>query len=123
MLHIRMISGEELTAIPVEEVSSVGDVKRRLQELHGLPRRFRQRLLLQGSNRNLDDADELHFPQDLELVVLSFSSPSPAQVDEIVAAARNGSVKEADVLNGRQELQQKLESLVASPVQPPGPGA
>ena len=26
MLHIRMISGEELTAIPVEDVSSVRDV-------------------------------------------------------------------------------------------------
>ena len=98
MLHIRMISGEELTSMPVEEVSSVRDVKRRLQGLHGLPPRFRQRLLLQGSNRKLDDADEVASPLDLQLVVLSFSSPSPTQVDQLMAASSWGSVREADVL-------------------------
>ena len=42
MLQIRMLSGEEVASIPVEEVSNVREVKRRLQQLHGLPPRFRQ---------------------------------------------------------------------------------
>ena len=35
--------------------------------------------------------------QDLELVVLSFASPSPTQVDELMTAATDGSVSEADM--------------------------
>ena len=55
----------------------------------------RQRLILQGCN--LDDADELDSALDLELVVLSFASPSTTQVEELIASARNGSVQEAPV--------------------------
>ena len=67
-----MLSGEELTTLPLEEVSSVGAVKRCLQERHGLPPRFRQRLFVQGSKENLDDSCEIGSTQHLELVVLSF---------------------------------------------------
>ena len=49
MLRIRMLSGEEVTSIPLEEVGSVKEVKQRLHQLHGLPPRFRQKLLLQGA--------------------------------------------------------------------------
>ena len=44
MLQIRMMSGEELTTVPVEEVGTVRELKQRLHQLHGLPPRFRQRL-------------------------------------------------------------------------------
>ena len=88
------MSGEEV-AIPLKEASSVRDVKRRLHQAHGMPPRFRQRLFLQGSSQNLDDADKLDSPMDLALVVVPFSSPSPTQLKELVEAAKNGSVKQA----------------------------
>ena len=95
MLRIRMVSGEELATIPVEEVSSVRALKRRLQQLHGLPPMFRQRLLLQGSSKKLDDDDKVDLPMDLELVVLNLCSTSLAQADEFVAASKKGSVDKA----------------------------
>ena len=39
-----MLAGEEVS-MPVEEVSCVREAKRRLHHVHGLPPRFRQRLL------------------------------------------------------------------------------
>ena len=94
MLRIRMLSGEE-AHMPVEEVSCVREVKRRLHQLHGLPPRFRQRLILQGTN--LDDAYELDSPLELDLLLQPFSDTSRTRVNELVAAARNGLVDEAGV--------------------------
>ena len=94
MLRVRMLSGE-VTSIPLESVSNVREVKQRLHQHHGLPPRFRQRLILEGAT--LDDAEELDSPIDLDLVVQTFSSPSQAQADELVAAARDGSVQQAGV--------------------------
>ena len=54
MLRITQLSGEELTSIPIEELSDVKALKQRLHENHGLPPRFRQRLLQGGTT--LDDA-------------------------------------------------------------------
>eukprot|EP00439_Symbiodinium_sp_Y106_P014566 s7629_g2.t1 len=52
MLRVRMISGEEVASIPLEEFREepcdVKSLKRRLSQLNELPPRFRQRLLLQG---------------------------------------------------------------------------
>ena len=67
MLRVRMLSGEEVASLPVAEVSNVRNLKRRLHQLHGLPPRFRQRLLLQGAN--LDDDDIFDSPLDLDLVL------------------------------------------------------
>ena len=50
MLHIRMLSGEELASLPVEEVSDVRELKRLLNRRHGQPPRFRQRLLLHSAS-------------------------------------------------------------------------
>ena len=97
MLHIRMLSGEEVTSIPVEEVSTVQELKRRLHQLHGLPPRFRQRLLCQGSM--MDDADKLDSSLDLELVLCPFSGASLTQREELITAAGDGSVPEAGVPN------------------------
>ena len=95
MLRIRMLSGEEVTTMPVEEVGSVREVKQRLHQLHGLPPRFRQRLIFQGTN--LDDADKLDSPLDLILVVLSYSSPSQTEGKELTDATKNGSLEKAGV--------------------------
>ena len=48
MLRVTKLSGEEVASIAVGEVSDVGALKRRLQ-LPGMPARFRQRLLFNGS--------------------------------------------------------------------------
>ena len=96
LLRIRMLSGEEVS-MPVEEVSCVREAKRRLHHVHGLPPRFRQRLILHGTN--LDDADELCAPLDLHLVLQAFADTSQAQANDLVAAARDGSVDKAGVLN------------------------
>ena len=90
MLRIRRISGEELT-ITLEEalVPDVGALKQHLKQLHGLPPRFRQMLLLHG--QCLEDTATVHPGMELELVVLAFiSNPSPDKVQEFTAAARAG---------------------------------
>ena len=102
MLRVRMLSGEEVASLPVEEVSNVLELKRRLHQLHGLPPRFRQRLLLQGAN--LDDAHTFDSPLDLDLVLQPFSSVCQTQLDELLPAARDGSVGKAGYFHfqGRQ---------------------
>ena len=93
MLHVRLLSGEVVTSIPVEELSDVRDLKRRLNQLHGLPSRFRQRLLL--NDGTLEDADKLEAPLDLHLVILPFADVSRSQVNELAIAARQGCTPEA----------------------------
>ena len=95
MLRIRMLSGALVASIPVAEVSNVREVKQRLHSLHGLPPRFRQRLLFQGAS--LDDAANLDSPMDLDLVLQEFSDAAQAQADELVAAARDGAVEQVGV--------------------------
>ena len=67
-----MLSGEELTSLPVEEVSDVRELKRLLNRSHGQPPRFRQRLLLHGAN--LDDTARLDAADELGLVFGLLSS-------------------------------------------------
>ncbi|CAE7366960.1 unnamed protein product [Symbiodinium natans] len=88
MLRIRMLSGEEVS-MPLEEVSCVREAKRRLHHVHGL-------LLLHGTN--LDDADELGSPLELHLVLLSFAGTSQTQANDLVAAARAGSVDKVEAM-------------------------
>ena len=64
MLRVRMLSGAEVTSVPLEELSDVRCLKQRLTHLHGFPPRFRQRLLLHGAN--LEDAAELDCPMSLD---------------------------------------------------------
>ena len=78
--------------MPVKEVSCIREVKQRLHQRHGLPPRFRQRLVLEGAN--LDDAANIDSPRELELVVLPLSSPSLIDTNELVAAAVDGSVEQ-----------------------------
>ncbi|CAE7948614.1 ANKRD50 [Symbiodinium sp. KB8] len=69
MLRITQLSGE-LTNLPFTELSDVREVKQRLHQQHGLPPRFRQRLL-QGGNI-LDDAVKLDTPMDLQVLIVPF---------------------------------------------------
>ena len=57
MLRITLLSGEEVTSLALAELSDVKALKQRLHQQHGLPPRFRQRLLHEGNT--LDDAVKL----------------------------------------------------------------
>ena len=92
MLHVRMLSGEDVAIIPVAQLSDVKALKQQLHRQHCMPPRFRQRLLLDHSP--LADSTELDSPMDLELVLLTHSTPSLAQAKELATAARNGSTSE-----------------------------
>ena len=65
MLRITQLSGEELTSLPLTELSDVRALKQRLHRQHGLPPRFRQRLLQEG--QTLDDGVKLDSVMDLQV--------------------------------------------------------
>ena len=87
-----MLSGEAVTSIPVEEVQDVKGLKQRLNQLHGLPPRFRQRILFHGET--LEDTVMLNSPMNLDLVLLTFADVSQRQVEDLAYAAEQGSVSE-----------------------------
>ena len=93
MLRLRMLSGEAVTSIPVEEIHDVRALKQRLAQRHGLPPRFRQRVLFQGEI--LEDTVTLDSPMNLDLVVLPFAEVSQGHIDDLVAAAFHCSVSQA----------------------------
>ena len=51
MLRITQLSGEELTSLPLAELSDVKALKQRLHQQHGMPPRFRQRLLHESGEK------------------------------------------------------------------------
>ena len=93
MLRITLLSGEDLTSIPCAELSDVQALKQRLHHQHGLPPRFRQRLLHEGNI--LDDAFELDSPMDLQVLTLPFSEASDTQRDRLYEASGSGPAAEA----------------------------
>ena len=99
MLRLRMLSGEAVTSIPVEEIHDVKALKQRLAQLRGLPPRFRQRVLFRGEI--LKDTVTLDSPMNLDLVLLTFADVSQKQVDCLAAAAMQGRMSEV----GRVDLQ------------------
>ena len=94
MLHVRMLSGERLASISLEESGDVKTLKHQLNQQYGLPTRFRQRLFLCGQTVPLDDSLKLESSMELELVLLSLMTAG-TQADELVAAAASGSTSEA----------------------------
>ncbi|CAE7321596.1 ANKRD50 [Symbiodinium sp. KB8] len=97
MLEVRMLSGEVVARHTAEELEELGDVrslKRRLNQLHGVGTRFRQRLFLHGEM--LEDRVKLESSMDLNLVVLPLADVSQSQADDLVAAAERGSVDEVE---------------------------
>ena len=93
MLRITQLSGEELTCLPLAELSDVKALKQRLHEQHGLPPRFRQTLLHEGNT--LDDAVKLETEMDLQLLIVAFSEPSGDQRRDLTEAAWFGHVAKA----------------------------
>ena len=79
--------------MPVDELTDVLALKRRLEVLCGSPR-FRQLLLHAGES--LDDGVLLNRPMDVQLLLLPFSTASPAQVAELLAAAAQGRVSQVE---------------------------
>ena len=99
MLRIRKVSGEELTiALEDDLVPDVRALKQHLNQRHGLPPRFRQRLSLHG--QSLEDTATLHPGMELELVLLAFIlNPSPDEVQEFTAGAGAGDFDKVRALN------------------------
>ena len=92
MLRIRMLSGEEVASMPVGSLSNIKALKQHLTRFHGLPTRFRQKLLFRGTP--LDDSTPLDSPLELDLVLLSYSVSSKDEAKELVTVFANGSVSE-----------------------------
>ncbi|CAE7576954.1 unnamed protein product [Symbiodinium natans] len=100
-------SGEELAAIPVEELRDVMSLKQRLQQLHGISR-YRQRFL--SSTSPLEDHDRLDAPMDVQLVLLPFVSTS-ALAPEVL----RGDVAKVETML----LEPQDPNIVTPHVQPP----
>ena len=112
MLRIRRVSGEELTpALEENLLPDVRALKRRLNQLYGLPPRFRQRLLLHG--KCLEDTATLDSAMELELVVLAFiANPSSDEVQEFTAAACAGHFDKARALSKAQFCTPHSEQII-----------
>ena len=94
MLRVWRVSGEELAAIPVEELGDVRSLKRRLRAKHGIPACTQQ--LLQGGERLLDDGivQQLPVPTDLQLVLSPVQEVSIFDADaELPEAVAEGHVE------------------------------
>ena len=83
MLRIRKLSGEEVASLPLAELSDVKALKQRLHQQHGLPPRFRQRLL--HESKALDDSVTLDSVFDLQ-VVAALSCESTEETPRQLAA-------------------------------------
>ena len=101
LLRIWKISGEEMAAIPVEELSDVRSLKQQLQMTHGLPSRFRLKLL--HASLELDDDLELDSPIDVNLVVLPLVAFDPEKADELVQAVSEGKADHVELVLNRPQ--------------------
>ena len=87
-LRIYTLSGEELSDLPeLPEHATANHLKQQLQITHGMPR-FRQRLY-NGANA-LQDQDEIAFPAELHLVLLSYIPATKENVLELIQACDQG---------------------------------
>ena len=115
MLRVRKLSGDEVASVAFAELSDVKSLKQRLHQQHGLPPRFRQRLLHLGNTlsdavmldsvmdrrgsvsegvlkRRLDADPVPDTVTDLQVVTLAFSQCQPL---ELWRAAGQGRLAEA----------------------------
>ncbi|CAE7204087.1 ANKRD50 [Symbiodinium sp. CCMP2592] len=92
------MSGKELASIPAEKVDDVRALKLLLHSEHGLPPRFRQRLVYLNSVSDgvLDDFVKLDSPMDLQLVLIPYVQSSQTDADKLAAAAADGSLSEVE---------------------------
>ena len=118
MLRITLLSGGELTSIPFMELSDmdIKALKLRLHQQHGLPPRFRQKLM--HSDKPLDDDTELDSVIGLEAV-----PTSPSKPEQLAAAGRarfhgRGCFKTA--IGSAKRPSTSLQAKAASRAQQPG---
>ena len=113
MLRIRRVSGEELTtALEEDLVPDARALKRRLNQLYGLPSRFQQRLLFHS--KCLEDTVTLHPGMELELVMLAFiPNPSRDEVKEFTAAAHVGDFDKVRALSDANFLPPHSDQIMA----------
>eukprot|EP00439_Symbiodinium_sp_Y106_P067839 s742_g11.t1 len=92
----------EVASLPISELSDVKSLKQRLQQ-HGLPPRFRQRLLHEGNN--LDDAVMLDSLMDLQVLAPTSSHASqnePRRGGALKRRLEADSVPDADAVTDLQ---------------------
>ena len=92
MLHVSCLSGETY-AVPIEVCGDAKSLKACLSCSWGLPPRFQQRLLLEGSE--LEDSKLLEAPMELNLLLLPLRS---THKDELFTAIRLGSASQVETL-------------------------
>ena len=94
MIRVRRVTGEELAAIPVEELSDVASLQRWLRAKHGMPVSLQQLL---HDNRKLEDHDMLGAPMELQLILATTAQDTEAK-DELYEAASAGEVEVVRIL-------------------------
>ena len=92
MLRIREMSGRELPAVSMEEISDVLSLKHSLRSRHGFPLCMQQ--LLHNGNC-LDNSTELDAPIDLQLVLLTISTEvqKVEATEELIGACVQGDLE------------------------------
>ena len=97
MLRIWRMSGQELPAVSMEEISDVRDLKASLCSLHGFPMCMQQ---LQHIGNSLDDCTKLDAPMELQLVLLACSMEVQQReaVNEFFKACKEGNLETTRLL-------------------------
>mmetsp|Transcript_28507 Transcript_28507/g.66922 ORF Transcript_28507/g.66922 Transcript_28507/m.66922 type:complete len:202 (+) Transcript_28507:50-655(+) len=93
MLRVWRMSGDELAAIPVEELSDVRSLK---NELVGLCGQSRCRMRLLHGGACLQDEARLDSPMDISLLLVNFVTPSIEERTRIFDSARDGAAFEME---------------------------
>ncbi|CAE7578224.1 unnamed protein product, partial [Symbiodinium sp. CCMP2456] len=94
MLRVTLLSGEEVTSLPLTELSDVKALKQRLHQQHGLPPRFRQRLLHEDST--LGDDVQLDSAMDLQLLIVDFDKGAEVVRLDLYDAAGLGNLTQVE---------------------------
>eukprot|EP00438_Fugacium_kawagutii_P022807 Skav208199 [mRNA] locus=scaffold2026:111197:112228:+ [translate_table: standard] len=95
MFHfVSAFSGEFIATLSTEEVNgkSTASLKTCLFSITGIPR-FRQRLLLEDGSEILAQEKLSLTPQTVQLVMLQFLPPSPAQEERLIAACGQSAIQ------------------------------
>ncbi|OLQ11106.1 Ankyrin repeat domain-containing protein 50 [Symbiodinium microadriaticum] len=101
MLRITLLSGEELTSLPLAELSDVKALKQRLHQQHGLPPRFRlfTKAVSEGQQQELDVAVSDGKVAKVEaLLQLRMDPDAPKDVDGSTPLMRASKCGHADVV-------------------------
>ncbi|CAE7360043.1 mask [Symbiodinium natans] len=113
MLRVWKPSGEEVLALPQEEVDDVRSLKRRLRGPSGTPR-FRQRLLSDG--QALEDAASLQGLTDLQLILLPFLPAEQKDADRLTSAVKDGLLEVVEDLLQRPQDPNLPNGIGATPL-------